>query len=51
MARFDSFVLWHRDIPVDEGRDVYLRSLSEWMNIASEVLLSRTFVLVVVVAS
>jgi ribonuclease H2 subunit C len=36
-ARFDSFVLWHQDIPVDEGRDEYLRSLSEWTNIASEV--------------
>ena len=36
-ARFDSFVLWHPDIPVDEGQDEYLRSLSEWTNIASEV--------------
>ena len=36
-ARFDSFVLWHPDIPVDEGKDEYLRSLSEWTNIASEV--------------
>ena len=26
-ARFDSFVLWHQDIPVDEGKDEYLRSL------------------------
>ena len=37
MARFDSFVLWHPDIPVDEGNDEYLRSLSEWTSIASEV--------------
>lgn len=37
VARFDSFVLWHPDIPVDEGKDEYLRSLSEWTNIASEV--------------
>ena len=36
-ARFDSFVLWHPDIPVDEGKDEYLRSLSEWTSIASEV--------------
>ena len=36
-ARFDSLVLWHPDIPVDEGQDEYLRSLSEWTNIASEV--------------
>jgi len=36
-ARFDSFVLWHPDIAVDEGKDEYLRSLSEWVNIAAEV--------------
>ncbi|KAF8264437.1 ribonuclease H2, subunit C [Lactarius quietus] len=36
-ARFDSFVLWHPDVPVDEGMDEYLRSLSEWVNIASEI--------------
>jgi hypothetical protein len=36
-ARFDSFVLWHPDIAVDEGKDEYLRSLSEWVNIATEV--------------
>jgi Ribonuclease H2 non-catalytic subunit (Ylr154p-like) len=36
-AKFDSFVLWHPDIPVDEGKDEYLRSLAEWTNIASEV--------------
>ncbi len=36
-ARFDSFVLWHPDIPVDEEMDECLRSLSEWVNIASEV--------------
>jgi Ribonuclease H2 non-catalytic subunit (Ylr154p-like) len=36
-ARFDSFVLWHPDNPVDEGKDEYLRSLSEWVNIAAEV--------------
>jgi hypothetical protein len=36
-ARFDSFVLWNPDIPADEEMDEYLRSLSEWVNIASEV--------------
>lgn len=36
-ARFDSFVLWHPDIPVDEGQDEYLRSLYEWTDMASEV--------------
>ena len=40
-ARFDSFVLWHPDIPVDEEMDEYLRSLSEWVNIASEVRVIR----------
>jgi hypothetical protein len=39
-ARFDSFVLWHPDIPVDEGKDEYLRSLSEWVNISAEVRVS-----------
>ncbi|KAF8468067.1 ribonuclease H2, subunit C [Russula ochroleuca] len=41
-ARFDSFVLWHPDIPVDEGKDEYLRSLAEWTNIASEIHQSET---------
>jgi hypothetical protein len=36
-ARFDSFILWHPDNPVDEGQDEYPRSLSEWTKIASEV--------------
>ncbi|KAH9055765.1 ribonuclease H2, subunit C [Lactarius vividus] len=36
-ARFDSFVLWHPDIPVDEEMDEYLRSLSEWVSVASEI--------------
>ena len=34
---FGSFVLWHPDIPVDEGRDEYLRSLTEWTRLAAEV--------------
>ncbi|THH11515.1 hypothetical protein EW146_g8015 [Bondarzewia mesenterica] len=36
-AQFESFVLWHPDIPVDEGRDEYLRSLTEWVGLAAEV--------------
>ncbi|KAI8996504.1 ribonuclease H2, subunit C [Trametes punicea] len=36
-ARFSSFVLWHPDIPVDEGRDEYLRSLTEWTRLAAEI--------------
>ncbi|KAI0664475.1 ribonuclease H2, subunit C [Cubamyces menziesii] len=36
-AEFNSFVLWHPDIPVDEGRDDYLRSLTEWTKLAAEI--------------
>ncbi|KAI0367623.1 hypothetical protein BV20DRAFT_1024243 [Pilatotrama ljubarskyi] len=36
-AQFSSFVLWHPDIPVDEGRDEYLRSLTEWTRLAAEI--------------
>ena len=34
---FGSFVLWHPDIPMDEERDEYLRSLTEWTRLAAEV--------------
>ncbi|KAG6865650.1 hypothetical protein C0991_000569 [Blastosporella zonata] len=33
-SQFSSFVLWHADHPVDEGRDEYLRSLNEWTKLA-----------------
>jgi hypothetical protein len=36
-ATFSSFVLWNADNPVDEGRDEYLRSLTEWTRLAAEV--------------
>ncbi|KAH9851841.1 ribonuclease H2, subunit C [Lenzites betulinus] len=36
-ASFSSFMLWHPDIPVDEGRDGYLRSLTEWTRLAAEI--------------
>ncbi|CDO68842.1 hypothetical protein BN946_scf184805.g51 [Trametes cinnabarina] len=36
-AQFASFVLWHPDIPVDEGRDEYIRSLTEWTKLAAEI--------------
>ncbi|KAI0317268.1 ribonuclease H2, subunit C [Amylostereum chailletii] len=36
-AQFSSFVLWHPDIPVDEGKDEYLRSMSEWIELATEI--------------
>lgn len=34
---FSSFVLWSPDGPVDEARDEYLRSLTEWTTLAAEV--------------
>lgn len=37
IATFPSLVLWNPDIPVDEGRDEYLRSLHEWTRISAEV--------------
>lgn len=36
-ATFSSFVLWNPDIPVDEGRDEYVRSLTEWIKLSAEV--------------
>ncbi|VDC05164.1 unnamed protein product [Peniophora sp. CBMAI 1063] len=36
-GRFDSITLWHPDIPADEGRDEYVRSLREWIAVAAEV--------------
>ncbi|TFY51275.1 hypothetical protein EVG20_g11077 [Dentipellis fragilis] len=36
-ARFDSFTLWNPDIPPDLGQDNYVRSLTEWITLASEV--------------
>lgn len=37
LGTFASFVLWHPDIPVDEGKDEYIRSLTEWTKLAAEV--------------
>ncbi|GBE89516.1 hypothetical protein SCP_1601780 [Sparassis crispa] len=36
-SSFSSFVLWHPDIPVDEGKDEYLRSLTDWTRLAAEI--------------
>ena len=36
-GRFDSITLWHPDIPADEGRDEYVRTLREWISVAAEV--------------
>jgi len=37
VSQFNSFVLWNPDIPVDEGRDDYMRSLNEWIRISEVV--------------
>ncbi|TFK48484.1 hypothetical protein OE88DRAFT_530262 [Heliocybe sulcata] len=34
---FPSFTLWHPDIPVDEGKDEYWRSLKEWAALGCEI--------------
>ncbi|TCD69625.1 hypothetical protein EIP91_006850 [Steccherinum ochraceum] len=34
---FSSFILWNPDVPVDEGRDEYVRSLTEWMKLSAEI--------------
>lgn len=36
-ATFASLVVWNADIPVDEGKDEYLRTLGEWTSLAAEV--------------
>lgn len=37
VAKFASFTLWNADVDVDEERDEYLRFLSEYQRISSEV--------------
>jgi hypothetical protein len=36
-GQFQRFAIWHPDVPVDEARDEYTRSLKEWIALASEV--------------
>jgi hypothetical protein len=36
-GQFNSFTIWNADIPVDDGDDVYARSLTEWLKIADAV--------------
>ncbi|EMD38970.1 hypothetical protein CERSUDRAFT_93010 [Gelatoporia subvermispora B] len=36
-STFSQFVLWNPDFPVDEGKDEYLRSLTEWTRLAAEI--------------
>ncbi|KAL1727405.1 ribonuclease H2, subunit C [Schizophyllum commune] len=35
--QFSSFMVWGADIPVDEGRDDYIRALTEWTALAGEI--------------
>lgn len=37
ISRFSSLTVWSPDIPVDEGKDEYIRSLTEWTKLAAEV--------------
>lgn len=37
VSRFSSLTVWSPDIPVDEGKDEYLRSLTEWTKLAAEI--------------
>ncbi|KIJ65479.1 hypothetical protein HYDPIDRAFT_110567 [Hydnomerulius pinastri MD-312] len=36
-STFSSFTLWTPDIPLDEGRDEYVRALVEWTRLAAEI--------------
>ncbi|KAG6335997.1 hypothetical protein ID866_3092 [Astraeus odoratus] len=36
-STFSSFTIWSPDIPVDEGKDEYIRALVEWTRLAAEV--------------
>lgn len=36
-AKFSSFTLWNPDVDVDEGRDEFLRTLSEYQQLSAEV--------------
>ncbi|KAJ3482161.1 hypothetical protein NLI96_g7178 [Meripilus lineatus] len=38
-ATFKTFTLWNPDVPPDEGRDEYMRSLREWTRLAAVVCL------------
>ncbi|RPD58971.1 hypothetical protein L226DRAFT_510774 [Lentinus tigrinus ALCF2SS1-7] len=37
VSTFSTFVLWNPDIPPNEGRDEYVRSLTEWTRLAAEI--------------
>ncbi|KAI6112905.1 ribonuclease H2, subunit C [Pisolithus croceorrhizus] len=37
VSMFSSFTIWSPDIPVDEGKDEYMRTLIEWTKLAAEI--------------
>ncbi|KAG1807010.1 ribonuclease H2 non-catalytic subunit-domain-containing protein [Suillus subaureus] len=37
VSRFSSLTVWSPDVPVDEGKDECLRSLTEWTKLAAEI--------------
>lgn len=37
VSTFSSFTIWSPDIPVDEGKDEYVRTLIEWTKLATEI--------------
>lgn len=42
-GRFEEFVLWTPDFPVDDGRDEVLRGVGEWIGLSAEVRLSTLY--------
>ncbi|KIM21243.1 hypothetical protein M408DRAFT_333564 [Serendipita vermifera MAFF 305830] len=36
-GKFQGFTLWHPDVAVDNARDEYIRSVNEWISLASEI--------------
>lgn len=46
-STFSSFMVWNPDIPVDEGRDEYVRSLNEWTKLSAMVSRAMSFPFVV----
>ena len=45
VSTFASFVLWNPDIPANDGRDEYVRSLREWTKLVAEVSTDAPFML------
>lgn len=37
VGRFDSILVWNPDMPIDAGRDEYIRAMDEWTRLADVV--------------